>query len=391
MPIRHRATTVLGIGLVFAWGTTYYLLSILAKPIAADTGWPFSWIIGGLTLASLVAALVSVAVGRAIERHGGRPIFAYGTILHALGLGLLALAPNLALYFAAWAVLGIAMAATLYDAAFSTLGRLLGDTARPAIATVTLWGGFASTICWPVSAALVETVGWRGTCAAYAAFLIVVVLPLHVFGLPKEAQRTIDAAKRSAEVGPAPRRPLAILLLAGIVTAGSAISAAWAVHIIAILEAGGIGLAAAVALGALIGPAQVAGRIVEMAIGARLHPIWTLAASVALVGAGQVLLWSDMPMPAVALIAFGAGNGIFFIARGTVPLALFGPEGYAVLMGRLAAPAMVAQALAPPAAAVLFEATGAKGTMTALAALALVSLAAVAMLVLVSRRRATGR
>ena len=390
MPIRHRATTVLGIGLVFAWGTTYYLLSILAKPIAADTGWPLPWIISGLTLASLVTALVSVAVGRAIERRGGRPVFALGTILHALGLGLLAVAPDLTVYFAAWAVLGVAMAATLYDAAFSTLGRLLGETARSAIATVTLWGGFASTICWPISAALVEAVGWRGTCAAYAALLIVVVLPLHVFGLPREREREIDAPKRTDDDARAPRRPLVVLLLAAIVTAGSAISAAWAVHIIAILEAGSIGLAAAVALGALIGPAQVAGRIVEMAIGARLHPIWTLAASVVLVGAGQVLLLVDVPIAALALIAFGAGNGIFSIARGTVPLALFGPEGYAVLMGRLAAPAMFAQALAPPAAAMLFEAAGARGTMTALAMLALVNLGAVAILVALSRR-ATGR
>lgn len=136
---RHRVTTVLGIGLVFAWGTTYYLLAILAMPIAADTGWPLPWIIGGLTLGSLVAGMVSVRIGRAIDRHGGRPVMSLGTAMLALGLCLLAVAPSLPVYLLGWVVLGAAMAACLYDAAFSTLGRIFGQGARTTIATVTLW------------------------------------------------------------------------------------------------------------------------------------------------------------------------------------------------------------------------------------------------------------
>lgn len=385
---RHRVTTVLGIGLVFAWGTTYYLLAILARPIASDTGWPLPWIIGGLTLGSLVAGLVSIHVGRAIDRHGGRAVMSLGTALLALGLCILAAAPNLTVYLVGWIMLGGAMAACLYDAAFSTLGRILGERARTAIATVTLWGGFASTICWPISAALVESLGWRGTCLAYAAFFLAVLLPLQYFGLPREARPEASVAlaeSRSTGDTPPGKRPLAFAVLAAIVTMGSAISAAWAVHIIAILQAGGLTLAGAVALGALIGPAQVAGRAVEMATGRHLHPIWTLAVSAILVAAGQVLIWLDLPVPALALIAFGAGNGIFFIARGTVPLALFGADGYGALMGKLAAPALIAQALAPAIIALLLDAFGAPGALTALVLAALLNLAAVALLWILSR------
>jgi predicted MFS family arabinose efflux permease len=373
---RQRVIAALGITQILSWGASYYLPAILARPIALDTGWPLAWVVGGLSIGLLVAGLSAIRVGRAIERHGGRPVLAASALLLALGLIILAATSNLAVYFLAWIVIGIGMAAGLYDAAFSTLGRIFGKEARGAITLLTLWGGFASTVCWPLSAILVETLGWRGACAAYAVILVGIVLPLHLFGLPREEKRETAEASAAVEASgetPVERRTLAFAILAAMLTIGGTIMAMWSVHIITILEADGLELAAAVALGALVGPAQVGGRIAEMLTGGRYHPIWTLIVSVVLVAAGLLLLWADFRFPAAALITYGAGNGIWSIARGTVPLALFGASGYAVLMGRLATPSLVAQATAPVIGAILLDRVGAEGTLAVLAGLALVN------------------
>jgi MFS family permease len=161
---RPIVITALGLTQILAWGSSYYLPAVLAEPIARDTGWPLSWVVGGLSLGLLMAAIVSPRVGTAIERHGGRPVLALSAIAIGTGQLGLALAPNLAAYIAAWLVIGVGMGAGLYDAAFATLGRLYGHDARAAITTLTLFGGFASTVCWPLSAFMLSTIGWRGAC-----------------------------------------------------------------------------------------------------------------------------------------------------------------------------------------------------------------------------------
>ena len=200
---RRRVVAALGIVQILAWGSSYYLLAVLAGPIARDTGWPYAWVIGGVSLGLLVAGLAAVRVGRTIDSRGGRPVLAAAALLLAGGLALLAAAPGIPLYLAAWLVLGLGMGAGLYDAAFSTLGRLYGAQARGAITALTLWGGFASTVCWPLSAFLVESVGWRGACLAYAGLHLVLTLPLCLFALPREAPRPASAP--AADTGP-PRR-----------------------------------------------------------------------------------------------------------------------------------------------------------------------------------------
>jgi len=380
---RHLVVGAIGIAQILSWGASYYLPAILARPIVADTGWPFAWVVGGITIGLLTAGLAAVRVGHRIERHGGRPVLAASALLLTLGLVILGLSPSLPGYLLGWAVMGLGMAGGLYDAAFSTLGRIFGDQARRAITHLTLWGGFASTVCWPISAILVETVGWRGTCLAYAAIHLCIVLPLYVFGVPREKARTsARAASTNVSPGDTPpdRRALAFAILAAMLTINGTVSAVWAVHIVTILQAGGIGLAAAVALGTLVGPAQVGGRVVEMLTGGRYHPIWTQTAAVILCATGLVLLWAGLPLPALALIAYGAGNGIHSIARGTVPLALFGAGGYAVMMGRLATPSLIAQAAAPAAGAVLLDAFGADATLGTMAGLALANVLAVVIL-----------
>jgi predicted MFS family arabinose efflux permease len=370
---RRLLIPALGLNQILSWGSSYYLLAVLAGPIAADTGWPLPWIVGSLSAGLLVAGLVSPRVGRLIGRHGGRPVLATSVALIATGLALLALAPNLAVFVSAWLIVGLGMGAGLYDAAFSTLGRIYGSRARGAITTLTLWGGFASTVCWPISAYLVQTVGWRGTCLTFAAIHLGLSLPMILVAIPREVATVApDAAGSSAGVLiPAERR--SFLLLMSIMTLGGIIASVVSVHLLTLLQEQGSSLAVAVSLGALIGPAQVGGRVVEMAFKERHHPIWTLLAAVTFMALGIVLLWAGFPSVALALVLYGVGNGVYSIARGTLPLALFGPERYPPLVGRIARPTLIAGAIAPSLAAVVLSRTGADATLAVMAAIALLN------------------
>lgn len=382
LPFRRRPAIVAALGLtqILAWGSSYYLLAVLAGPIAQDTGWPLAWVVGGLSLGLLVEGLVSPLVGHAIERRGGRPVLAASAALLAAGLAGLAVAPGLPVYVAAWLVLGLGMGAGLYDAAFSTLGRLYGLEARRAITALTLFGGFASTVCWPLSAFLVAELGWRGACLVYAGLHAGLVLPIYLLALPREERRSgTSGAAAAGGVGPG-RSRLVFVLLALSFTLSAAIAAVVSVHLLTILQARDIALAAAVALGALVGPAQVGARVLEMALGRRHHPLWTLLASTVLMAAGIGLLWAGLPVPAAALILYGGGMGIRSIARGTVPLVLFGAPGYAALMGRLALPSLIAGAAAPSLGALLLERIGAGGTLAVLFVAAAINVALAAAL-----------
>jgi MFS family permease len=256
---------VLGVTQILAWGSSYYLLAVLAKPIAASTGWSLGWVVGGLSLGLLVAGIVSPRVGDTIQRRGGRLVLAMSAVFLALGLTGIALSPNLPMYVVSWLVLGVGMGAGLYDAAFATLGRLYGQRARTAITTLTLFGGFASTVCWPLSAIFVSHFGWRNTCLIYAGIHLVILLPLYVFALPSERSQTkVVNVATGDHGGHAGRKPmtaaerLLFVLMAIVITIGSMISALLSVHLLTILQARDIGLAAAVALGAIVGPARSA-------------------------------------------------------------------------------------------------------------------------------------
>lgn len=365
----------LGTAQILAWGMSYYLIAVLAKPIDTDTGWGLPWIVGGLSIAFLVSGLVSPRVGRLIDRFGGRPVLAASAILLAIGLATIAAAPNLPVYLAGWCVLGAAMGAGLYDPAFAALGRIYGDQARSAITLTTLYGGFASTVCWPLSAVLVEQIGWRGACLAYAAIALFIVLPLYVFGLPKETETPPQAAK-AAQVTLTPRLRYGFWLLAFNLTAASVLMTVVSVHMLTLLQARGMELAVAVALGALIGPAQVGARVIEAMIGRRFHPVWTMLASNILAASGLGLMFGDPSLAAIGLILYGTGSGIRSIARGTLPLAMFGRDGYPTLMGKLAMPTLLAQAASPSLGALLLDHTGADATLWILAMAALVTVAA---------------
>ena len=286
MPLARRWPVISALGVVeiLAWGSSFYLPAVLAGPVAETTGWPLAGVVGGLTLGLLVAAAAAPHVGVAIHRHGGRPVLTLAALLLTAGLVTLAVAPALPVYLAGWLLLGLGMACGLYDPAFATLGRLYGAEARPAITTLTLWGGFASTVCWPLSAFLVAQVGWRGACLAYAGLHLLVTLPLVLLLIPKAPALPVTAEPHQATTGPLTRQERrAFLLFAGVLVLGGAVMALVSVHLITLLQTRGVALASAVSYGALIGPAQVGARMVEMAFKGRHHPLWTLTAALILV------------------------------------------------------------------------------------------------------------
>lgn len=387
IPDRRVVVTALGVTQILAWGSTFYLLAVLAPYIARDTAWTYDRVVAGASVGLLVAGLVSPRVGRFISSHGGRPVLAIGALLLAAGLAALGAANSFPVYLAAWAVIGAGMGASLYDAAFSTLGNIYGTHARPCITAVTLFGGFASTVCWPLSAYLVEHLGWREACFVYAAIQIAVSLPLHLLALPRGRHVTTagNSAKPPIPMQPGERGIFAVLAI--VVTIGAAFLAIIGTHLLPLLQARGLDLALAVSFGALVGPAQVGARVVEMLAGRHYHPSWTMIASAALMAIAAVMLFTGFPFVALSIVLYGAGNGIGTVVRGALPLAVFGADRYPVLMGRLALPILIAMAVSPYLGGLAFQRGGADWTFAILMVLGLANVAlAVTLRLLIARR-----
>jgi MFS family permease len=384
---RGVVVTVLGLLQILSWGSTFYLLAVLAKPITAETGWAYDRVMGGLALGLLVAGTVSPRVGRSIARYGGRVVLPCGVILLASGLALIGTAHDFAIYLAGWAIAGAGMGAGLYDSAFATLGSLYGKSARSAITAVTLFGGFASTVCWPFSAFLVEHFGWRATCLTYAGLHLCIGLPLYLTVIP--TLRRDSTADPSDAAAPAaallPNERSVFVVLAAVLTIAAAILSLIGSQLVTLLQGSGLALAQAVALGMIIGPMQVGARFIEMLAGSRYHPIWTMVASATTVCCGVSLLFAGPRVFAVAIALYAAGNGIGSIAKGTLPMALFGAARYPVLVGKLALPILCAMALAPYLGALCLQLGGVKATMAFVSGLALINIALVGVLFTLAR------
>lgn len=374
---RYVVVTALGLTQILGYGTTFYLLAVLATPIAAETGWTLSKIAAGLSIGLLIAGVSAPSVGRVMDRFGGRPVLAFSSVCFALGLAAVGLSTHVIVYCAAWCLVGLGMAGGLYDAAFSALGRWYGQEARPLITTVTLWGGFASTLCWPLSAYLVSVGGWRMTCLTFAALHLLVALPIHVWLMPANGNQAAKPAEAEGAVELAGRRTLFCLIAVTMMLA-SIIVTMISVHMIPVLKDYGYSAAAAVAIGALIGPSQVAGRFAEFALGSRLHPVWSTLLAGMMMAAGVALLAFRLDFAAVAIVAYAMGAGVSYIVRGTLPLVMFGAEGYATLIGKLVVPSLIAQALAPWATALALSHWGNGIFFPLLLALALANVAVVA-------------
>lgn len=371
----------LGTSQTLAWASSYYLPAILAAPMAAEFGVPAPWVFGAFSASLVISAFLGPWAGRTIDRRGGRPVLVGSSVVFAAALVLLGVAPSFPLLVAGWLLLGVGMAVGLYEAAFSTLAHLYGRDARGPITGIALIAGFASTIGWPLSALLLDLVGWRGAVFVWAALHVVLGLPLNLL-LPRSGHAVKKlTAQVATSAGEAPTPPLAMPLLSFMFGATVFVSASMAAHLPGLIAAAGLPVAVAVAAGALIGPAQVAARIGEWTLLRQFHPL--VSARLATVGhplgmAALLVLGGPAGAYALALL-HSAGNGILTIAKGALPLAVFGPEGYGARQGWISAPARILQAAAPFAFGLALERLGA-GALWITTGLSLSALAALLLL-----------
>jgi MFS family permease len=367
----------LGTTQTLAWASSYYLPAILADPIGRDLGVSSNWIFAAFSASAVISALLGPRIGRQIDLVGGRQVLSASNLTLAAGLVLLGLTYSIPMLIAAWLVLGVGMGLGLYDAAFGALGRIYGDAARRPITGITLIAGFASTVGWPLTAWGLSTIGWRDTCLAWAAAHILIGLPLNFFMLPP-----VKGAKAAVTEAIKPQIPIdrTMILLAFAFAAAWSVTGAMAAHFPRILEAAGATPLQAVAAGALIGPAQVLARIVEAGFLSRYHPLLStrLACLTHPIGV-MILALAGGGAASVFAIFHGAGNGILTIARGTLPLAIFGPQNFGYRLGIIGAPARMAQAVAPLAFGLLIDRMGSRVLIVS-SALSLAALAALLLL-----------
>jgi len=374
----------LGTSQTLAWASSYYLAAIIADPMAGAFGISTSTVFAAFSASLLLAAVLGPRIGRQIDRMGGREVLATSNLLFAAGLAVLAAAQTEGVLWLGWLVLGVAMGMGLYDAAFGALGRIYGDDARPSITGITLIAGFASTIGWPLTAWGVATIGWRYTCLGWALAHLAIGLPLNLLLLPNLRK---TAARAAVRTHPHVRMDRIMWLLGFAFAAGWTVSTAMAAHLPRVLEAAGATAGGAVAAAALVGPGQVAARLIEASMLSRYHPLLSARLCTLCHPVGAALLvtgggWFAIPFA----LMHGAGNGVLTIARGTVPLAVFGPQNYGYRLGLLGAPARIAQAGAPLAFGLLIDWFGSGVLYIS----SLVCLAALGALLCVSPRVKTG-
>lgn len=411
-PSTRGTVLALGAAQTLSWASSFYLPAVLAAPMARELGLATPGVFAAFSAALAVSGLVGPLAGRHIDRAGGRGLLMLTNLVFALGLAALGASTGPWTMTAAWALIGLAMGAGLYEAAFATLVRLYGAASRDPITGITLLAGFASTVGWPLSAWMNEAWGWRGACLGWAALHLVLGLPLHAW-LPRAGARSAPSVTAPAPApsgapavavdgAAAPVPPVApagvpprgtatwvtVALLAFVFATTRFVATAYGAHLPALLMALGGSLAAAVAAGALVGPAQVGGRLFEFGVLRRVSPLLSarLAAAGHPLGALALLLFG-MPAAVPFALLHGAGNGMLTITKGTLPLVIFGPQGYGARQGWLTMPSLVLQALAPWLFGLVIE----RSVAAALAlstALALAALAALLALRLPARSAA---
>ena len=355
MPL-PAVVAALGVAQIVSWGSLFYTIAVLGAAMREATGVSEVVLHGAYSAGLLASGLLAPAVGRRIDARGGRGVLATGSLLAALACLALAAVQGPATLVAAWLLAGVAMALTLYDPAFATLHHVAGPRYRASVTALTLFGGFASTVFWPLSQWLLGVGGFRVAFLVYAGLHVAVCLPLHVLCVPAAAAEQDDGDGGSGEASTPVReaRPSAFAWLAGALVFGAFAASAISAHLVTLLTAGGLGVGEAVLVGTLFGPMQVVGRVMEFAFARRVSTIATGTVAFAVLAVALAVLTQvrgDFALAALFAILYGFGNGVLTIARGTVPAELFGRRAYGALLGRLARPQLVARALAPLALA----------------------------------------
>jgi len=384
------AVNALGITQITAWGTSYYCLGVLAKPIVAETGWALSTVFLGFSVALLVMGLISTWVGRLIDRIGARAVMSMGTIIVSVGLVALSQVNDPTSYLAVWAVLGVGMRCCLYDAAFAALVQVTPARGRKAISYLTLYGAYASTVFWVIGHYLNDAFGWRGTLIIFAGINLAICLPLNWFGLarrdPPVATAAAPVIAASSPDGPALEgrmRVIGIALFALIMSLNGFAFGVISIQLVPLLEAAGLAGATAVWVASLKGHGQFAGRVVEIFFGRNLKAMTIARIAIGVVPASLILLFlaqGNLWQLAAFTLLLGASQGVITIVRGAVPLALFGIQGYGTVLGLIATPILLVNAFSPAAFALLVDWFGWQISLYALMGCSLVTWLAIELM-----------
>lgn len=388
------AVLVLGITQITAWGSIYYLFALVMEPLQASLVATNNAVVGAFSLALLLSGVLAPLVGGVIDRHGGRVIMAAGSVLGGVALCVLAHVTSLVELYVVWALLGVSMAATLYEPAFAVLTQAFKADFRKAITALSLFGGFASTVFWPVTALLIERYGWRNAVTILGLSNLLICVPLHLFALPRHRSAPVIPKHEGAPSGNlrAALSDRTFYLLCAAFTANALVFSAMSVHMIAMLNAKGLTSVQAAFIGAMVGPMQVAGRVVEMLFGRLISPSKVGFIAMGLLPVSLALfLVADGTVAMLALFAllYGTGNGVMTIVRGTIPAELYGRMHYGAINGAMASPVLVSKALGPLAASLLLVAVGGYGSV--IAALAVTAASSVFFFFLATRARAGPR
>lgn len=383
-----RLVTGVGITQIIGFGTIFYAFGSVVPSLSEDLGITPGTAFAAFSLALLTGALAAPTAGRWVDHYGARRVMAAGSVLAALSLTALSQAQGLVTLGLALIALEVTATLVLYDAAFAALAQGLGPArARRAITHMTLLGGFASTLFWPLTQGILLWADWRTAYLIFAALNLFICLPLHL---------TLTRAPEAEPVKGAPPPPppqfaplpanqqgrAMIWVAVAFAVAGlvfSALSASW----VTTLTAFGLPAAAAVTAGTLMGPAQVGVRVMDMMFGLRLHPLTTTMISTLLLVLALAVLWLTGPTLVGAMVfavLFGLAQGLTSIVRGTVPLILFGPVGFAARLGKLAAVRMVMAAIAPFGIALLIDTWSASAALLAMLCLAILGAMALKMI-----------
>ncbi len=365
----------LALTLVVSWGSLYYAFALLVRPMQAELQASNAALMGAYSLGLLVWGLATGVVGALLPRIGGRVLMTAGSLLAGLMFLALGRVESVAATCVVWCGLGVAMAMTLYEPAFAIVVQACPADRRRNITVLALAGGLASSVFWPLTAALVDHLGWRGAASALGLLQLLLCAPLHAALLPGRLRDASAGAtaRNTPSTEPAPRRVLALLALA--FSANGFVTAALAMHVIPLLESRGAAPGTAVTLAACIGPMQVLGRALEFTSGGALDArrLGQLALGLIPLALGALWLapllgaWQPL-LCGLFIAAYGAGLGLMTIVRATTPLALFGPERYAALSGTLGTPALLARAAGPMGAAWLLGALPGPGSVMLLLA-----------------------
>jgi MFS family permease len=381
-----RTLAVLSITMIITWGTLFYGITLIGPRIMAETGWSKTLIYGAFSLAILASGLIAPRVGGWIDRHGGRGLMALGAVIGGLGYALLAIAQTPLMLYFAYGVIGVGMAGSLYDPAFASLARIAGPKARTAITMLTLGGGLASTVFWPLGLWLMSFMDWRCLCLVYAVLNGVVCSVLHFVGIgTQKAPPALPGQAVGTASGTAPKamRGTVIVLLALVFISVNVVSSSMSVHLVALMGSLGLTEAQAIAMGTLIGPSQSAGRLIELLLGGA-YPVMRLGyvATGLLPVSFAVLALGSAAIAGVAAFAvcYGLSNGLVTIARGVLVLGLLGRENYGRTLGAIAMPTLAAKSMSPMAFALLIDWMGAGFALGVMAASAVIAFSGMVVL-----------